>query len=179
MTLRLAPLTAAIAAVAFFSTPLAAQDFDLDGDDDGDDIGTEEVIAGAVIIGGLAAILGRDDGDDRYRDRRYGDDYYYDRGYEGRYYDGEYRMEYSRELIERCVNVAENEARRWGPANVTQIEDVDRDGRLLKVEGDIRIAGHYEREGWNDYDYDDGDSGEFECLIDRRGRVVDIEFDGL
>jgi|ETN07SMinimDraft_1059922.scaffolds.fasta_scaffold137068_2 hypothetical protein len=88
-------------------------------------------------------------------------------------------MQYSRELIERCVNVAENEARRWGPANVTQIENVDRDGRLLKVEGDIRIAGHYEREGWNDYDYDDGDSGEFECLIDRRGRVVDIEFDGL
>ncbi len=173
---------AALGATALAATPLAAQDFDLDGDDDGDGIGTEEVIAGAVILGGLAAILSGgddDDYDERYRDRRYGDDYYYDRGYEGQYYNGRYRAEYSRELIERCVYVAENEARRWGPANVTQIEEIDRDGRLLRVEGDIQIAGHYERDGWNDYDYDRGDRGEFECKIDRRGRVVDIDFDGL
>ena len=171
---------AALGAAALAASPLSAQDFDLDGDDDGGDIGTEEVIAGAVILGGLAAILGGDDDDDdRYLDRRYGNDYYYDRRYEGQYYNGQYRAQYSRELIERCINVAENEARRWGPANVTQIEEVERDGRLLRVEGDIRVAGHYERDGWNDYDYEDADNGEFECKIDRRGRVVDIDFDGL
>ncbi|MXO86639.1 hypothetical protein GRI38_11445 [Altererythrobacter aurantiacus] len=166
-------LAAAFAASALAAAPLAAQDYDFDRDDD-DGIGAEEVIAGAVILGGLAAILGGGDDDDDYRD-----DYYYDDRYDGRYYNSEYRGDYTRELIERCVYVAENEARRWGPANVTQIEDVDRDGRYLKVEGDISIAGTYDRRGWNDYDYDEGEEGEFECIIDRRGRVTDIDFDGL
>lgn len=165
-------IAAALAGATLLAAPVSAQYYDRDDDDD--DIGAGEVIAGAAILGGLAAILSDDDDDDYDRD-----DYYYDRRYDGQYYRGQNRADYTRELIERCVNVAENEARRWGPANVTQIEDVDRDGRYLRVEGDIRIAGNYDRRGWRDYDYDNGEEGEFECTIDRRGRVTDIDFDGL
>src|SRR3546814_9780036 len=72
-------------------------------DDDG--IGAGEIIAGAVVLGGLAAILAsagdrRDDRyRDRYRDRRYGHGYDY-----GRYGN-------SRSAVNQCVAAAERSAR--------------------------------------------------------------------
>lgn len=167
------PLLAGLAAGALaVATPAQAQIFD-DDDRDGDvDIGAEEVIAGAAVVGGLAAILGAFDGDD--------DDDYYDERYDGRYYgDERYRQQYTRELVERCVHAAENDARRFGPANVTRIEDVDRDGAYLQVEGDIRVSHRYARDRYGREIYDEADEGEFRCTVDRRGRIVNVRYDGL
>src|SRR3546814_5337352 len=75
-------------------------------DDDG--IGAGEIIAGAVVLGGLAAILAsagdrRDDRyRDRYRDRRYGHGYDY-----GRY-------GHSRSAVHQFVAAAERSASRYG-----------------------------------------------------------------
>ena len=174
---KITSLSATIAAAALAASPATAQIFGGNDYDSDDGIGTEEVIAGAVILGGLAAILGGDDDDDRY-DRRY-DDYYYDDRYDGAYYRNN-REGYSRELIERCVYAAENDARRYGQANVTQIEDVDRDGYYVRVEGDIQIARNYARDRYGRAVYDrDVDEGEFSCTIDRRGRVTNIDYDDI
>src|SRR3546814_16525709 len=81
-------------------------------DDDG--IGAGEIIAGAVVLGGLAAILAsaggrRDDRyRDRYRDRRYG--HGYDYGSHGK----------CRSAVKQCGVAAERSARRHGRAGSTQ-----------------------------------------------------------
>ncbi len=136
--------------------------------DDGIDVG--DVIAGAVIIGGIAALAGAFDGDDdRYRDR-------YRRGYDNRYN--------SRGAIERCVAAVENNARRYGYryADVTEIRDVDGRRGDLRVKGRMTVDGRYDRYSRYGYDrYDRGrgyDSGKFTCRIDR-GRVYDIDYDGI
>lgn len=165
---------AATGSLALAAVPATAQYYERDDDDDG--VGAEEVIAGAVILGGLAAILGSDDDDDYYRDD---DEYYYDDRYDGRYYRSD-RTGYARELIERCVHAAENDARRYGQADVTGIDDVQRRGRYTRVEGDIRIAQNYTRDRFGRPDYDrEVDDGNFECLVDRRGRVTDITYSDI
>lgn len=137
--------------------------------DDGIDVG--DVIAGAVIIGGIAAIAGAFDGDDdRYRDR-------YRRGYN-----------YGpRGAIERCVAAVENNARRYGYryADVTEIRDVDGRRGDLRVKGRMTVDGRYDRYsryGYDRYDRYDRrrryDTGKFTCRIDR-GRVYDIDYDGI
>lgn len=151
------------------ATPAMAGDrYDRDrGVDAGD------VIAGAVIIGGIAAVLGAFDNDDRYdrRDRRYRDSRYgYDR-YDGR------RM--GRRAIERCIRVAERQAQRFGGyryANVTQIRDVDRTRYGLRVKGRIEVEGlrGYGR-GYGNRGYD---QGRFTCYADGRGRPQ-VEFRGI
>tara|TARA_B100000678_G_scaffold165590_1_gene138288 strand:- start:3309 stop:3848 length:540 start_codon:yes stop_codon:yes gene_type:complete len=162
---------AATGGLALAAVPATAQYYDRD--DDG--IGTEEVIAGAVILGGLAAILGGDD-DDRY-DRD--DDYYYDDRYDGQYYRSN-RTGYARELVERCVYAAENDARRYGQADVTGIDEVRRNGRYTRVAGDIRIAQTYSRDRYGRANYDrEVDNGNFECYVDRRGRVVDVNYSDI
>lgn len=165
---------AATGGLALAAMPASAQDYDRD-DDDG--IGAEEVIAGAVILGGLAAILsGGDDDDDYYRDD---DDYYYDDRYDGRYYRSN-RTGYARELIERCVYAAENDARRYGQADVTGVDEVRRRGRYTRVAGDIRIAQNYARDRYGRATYDrEVDNGNFECYVDRRGRVVDVTYSDI
>ena len=111
------------------STPAMARDRDRDGDG----IGAGEIIAGAVILGGLAAILSSDN--DRYNDR-YGDRYdgrYNDR-YRGRY-DNDPRYGYgydynrygnSRSAVNQCVNAVERGSRRYGNTDVTQVTSIDR-----------------------------------------------------
>ncbi len=133
--------------------------------DDGIDVGA--VIAGAVIIGGIAALAGAFDGDDdRYRDRYRG----YNYGPRG--------------AIERCVAAVENNARRYGYryADVTEIRDVDGRRGDLRVKGRMTVDGRYDRYNRYGYDrYDRGrgyDSGKFTCRIDR-GRVYDIDYDGI
>lgn len=169
--------TAAAGAMAMgaFATPTQAQS-------------TEEIIAGAVIIGGIAAVLGAfdDDDDDRYRDRRYRDQRYRDQRYDNRRYD---RGGNGRQAVEQCVRVAENQARRAGyrSADVYEIYDVDRKRDGWKIKGRIAVDG---QRGYRDARYDRrdrydrrnqrrvSDEGKFTCTVEY-GRIRDLDFSGV
>jgi hypothetical protein len=133
------------------------------------------VIAGAVILGGIAAILSSSGNKDRnYRDRNYrGYDNDYNRGYDrnNRYNHNGYNNGNGRRAIERCVQAAERDARRGGYryANVTEIRDVDNTRYGWRVKGRIEVQG---ARGYR------GDSGKFTCDLSR-GRVVDLDFRGI
>ncbi|GAB5349354.1 hypothetical protein [Alteriqipengyuania sp. 357] len=164
--------TAAAGAMAFTSAaPAEAQRY---RDRDNDGIGVGEVIAGALIIGGIAAIASASNNDrDRYRDRdrRYRDDYYRSNGN-------------PRGAIDKCVRVAENQARRAGYryANVVDINRVRDTRRGWNITGRIEVDGargyRDQRRGYDRRGYDRGDRGRFSCQI-RRGRVVDIDYRGI
>lgn len=166
--------TAAAGAMAFTSAaPAEAQRY---RDRDNDGISAGEVIAGALIIGGIAAIASAGDRD-RYRDRRYRDqrnNYYRSNGN-------------PRRAINKCVRVAENQARRAGYrfANVIDINRVRDTRRGWNITGRIQVDGargyrdqrrgyRGDRRGYNRR----GDTGRFSCQI-RRGRVVDIDYRGI
>ncbi len=171
--------TAAAGALAVTSAaPAAARDRD------GIDAG--EIIAGAVVLGGLAAILSSGSDRDRYRD-----DYRYrDRNYRSNHY--RQRRGNGQRAIERCVRAVENDARRAGfrYADVTQITDVDRERRGWEIEGRLVVdgqrgyrGGRYNNRYGNRYDNRrgyarGGDRGRFSCDI-RRGRIVDIDYSGI
>ena len=170
--------TAAVGAMALAgATPVQARD--RDGIDAGD------VIAGALIIGGIAAVASAAS-KDRYRD-----------GY--RYHDNRYGHGNSYSAVEQCARAVERDARRAGfkRARVTDIRDVDRERRGWEVTGrlvveDGRGWGHRDRyRDRDDYRYRVGyddrrggyrdrdfDRGSFKCEI-RRGRVVDIDYRGI
>ncbi|MEL7719780.1 hypothetical protein AAG604_13900 [Citromicrobium bathyomarinum] len=163
--------TVAAGAMAF--TTAAPADAQRYRDRDNDGISAGEVIAGALIIGGIAAIASAGDRDrDRYRDNRYRDNYYRSNGN-------------PRRAINKCVRVAENQARRAGYryANVVDINRVRDTRRGWNITGRIEVDGArgyrdqrrgYDRRGYNRR----GDSGRFSCEI-RRGRVVDIDYRGI
>ena len=156
---------------------------------DRDGIGAGEIIAGALIIGGIAAVAAAASNDhddyDRYgyRDRR---------GYDNRYYGAGN----SRDAVEMCVRAAESNASRYsygGRANVTDIRTIDRKRDGYTVKG--RIAVNTNQRGWRNGDprYGRGwngdyrgwnnnlsgyDSGNFTCKI-RYGRVVDLDYSGI
>lgn len=150
------------------ATPAAAADRWRDYDHD-DGIGAGEIIAGAVVLGGLAAILsaaGRDRDDWRYRDR-------YDRLFDD-----------PRLAVDRCVRAAETDARRVGYryADVTEITDVDRRRGGFRVEGRLRVEdsgyryNRYDRWDRRDrYDRRFSDAGRFSCYFDG-GRVRDVDY---
>lgn len=184
---------AAGAMVLSATSPAAAQDRHRDRDDG---ISAGEVIAGAVVLGGLAAIIASSDNNDRYDDRRYDDRRYDDRRYDDRNYrDRDHRGDYngydgygrnaSRRAIEQCVAAAERAAQRYtgSRAEVFEIRNVDRERRGYEIEGRIAVRNSYRGRDYRD-DYRRGyrnngwDEGRFECEY-RRGRVVDVEFDGL
>jgi len=136
-------------------------------------IGAGEVIAGALVVGGIAAVAasaGKNKRDDYgyHRDYRYKDDYRYGRGY--------HRMHRS-EAINRCARAAERDASRYGygRADVTQVTKVSRKNGGFNVMGRIVIKdrGHSWRH--RGYGYD---RGKFSCKI-RYGRVADVNFSGL
>jgi hypothetical protein len=164
------------------ATPAYAQYRERDRDRrDGIDAG--DVIAGALIIGGIAAVAAaasRDRDDRRGRDR-------YDR------YDGGYA---ARDAVEQCVYAAEGTANRYswgGRSKVTDIRNIDRKGDGYRIRGRIAVnqmGRDYRRSdqrygrgwdndyrGWNDR-YNGYDSGRFTCEV-RRGRVVDIDYSGI
>ena len=173
--------TAAAAAVAVSSaTPAMARD--RGGIDAGD------VIAGALIIGGIAAIAAASSNRDRDRDYRY------DRGGYGG--DGRYdRRGDPQQAVEQCVRAAERAASRhsYGNANVTDVRDIKRTSRGYEVKGRIAVNtmgrdwrngdSRYGR-GWNgDYrgwsDRNRGyDSGNFKCKVEY-GRIRDLDFSGI
>lgn len=161
------------------ATPLQARDRD--------GISTGDVIAGALIIGGIAAVASAASNDRDgygYRDNnyRYGDNNYRN----NRYGHGN-----SRAAIERCVRAVERDARRAGYryADVTEIRDVDRERRGWEVTGRLVVDAGYRRDYRQRVSYGDGrdryrhggrdyDRGSFKCEI-RRGQVIDVDYSGI
>ena len=172
-------LSAGAAAAALVSVAAPAQARDRHRDDDG--ISAGEVIAGAVILGGLAAVIASDNDDRRYNDGRYYDDRY-DNRYGGRYDRGYgYNNRYggSRAAVSQCVNAVENWGNRYSRTDVTRIHDIDRTRYGYRIQGNVVV-----KDGWRgrdryNYGYERGyDKGRFTCYIER-GRVVDIDYRGL
>lgn len=179
--------TVAAGAIAATSlTPAMARDRNNDG------IGAGEIIAGALVIGGIAAIASASNNrDDRYNGynnddfRRYG---YNDRNdYE--------RRGNPRRAVEMCVRAAERGASRhsFGRAKVTDIRDIDRKNGGYTIKG--RIAVNSKGRGWRSSDglYGQGwdgdyrgwnqryrgyDSGSFTCKV-RYGQVTGIDYKNI
>ena len=131
-----------------------------------DGISAGEVIAGAVVIGGIAALAGAFDGD-RGRGHYRGDRY--DRGGYG--FNGG-----TRGAVERCVRAAENQARRFGGyryADVTDVRDLDRTRYGFRIQGRIEVADGARWGGGRDFD-----RGRFTCRLDGRGAPI-VTFDGI
>lgn len=180
-TLTKSLLGVGAAAAALVSVvPAQAQYRDRDRYRDNDGISAGEIIAGAVVLGGLAAILSDNNRYDRYDDR------YDRRGYNN------YNVRYggSRAAINQCVNQVEGWASRYSRSDVTQIRDIDRTRYGYVVKGNLVVqdgwrggrdrydrGDRYDRD--NRYGYNRGyDRGRFTCYIER-GRVVDIDYSGL
>lgn len=147
---------AATALTATSVTPAQARDRNDGG------IGAGEIIAGAVVIGGIAALAGAFDGNRN--DRRYA---YNDRNFRGGYGVN------PRTAVDRCVRAAENQARRFGGyryADVIDIRDVDRTRNGLRVKGRIDVGGGWDRRG--------NDRGNFTCHIDGRGQPI-VNYSGV
>ncbi|MFM6852594.1 MAG: hypothetical protein ACKOUM_00755 [Sphingopyxis sp.] len=165
-----------------------------------DGISAGEVIAGAVVIGGLAAILSSGNGSDRgYDNRGYGN-----RGYDDRYDRADYRGDYDRDwqrtggsrgAIQNCVNAVERQGGRRDDINVTRITNVERTRSGYRIDG--RVAVDYRNNGYahgrDAYRDDDGrgrgygrgynhadvdDRGSFTCSV-RYGRVDDVRLRGI
>lgn len=143
-------------------------------------ISAGEIIAGALIIGGIAAVAASasNNRNDRYRG--------YDRGYSND----------PRRAVEQCVRAAQDSASRHsygGRAEVTDIRDIDRKSNGYNIKGRIAVNtmgrnwrpgdNRYGR-GWNnDYrgwnnNYAGWDSGKFTCQI-RNGRVTKLNYSGI
>ncbi|MEZ5744473.1 MAG: hypothetical protein R3D89_12325 [Sphingomonadaceae bacterium] len=149
------------------ATPAMARDRD-----GGIDAG--EVIAGALIIGGIAAVAAAasDKKRDRYgygyrgkRDR----DYRYDRAGYG------YRHGNARDGVSQCVHAAERDARRYtgGRADVTQVTSIRDKRNGYDVKGRIAVDNY--RGNWRRGGYD---TGRFTCKV-RYGRIADLDYSGI
>lgn len=156
-----------------------------------------EVIAGALIIGGIAAVAAASSNKnnrDRYGYRGKGD-YRYDRaGYRGDYNRG--RGIGPRAAVQRCVRAAERNASRYsyGRADVTDIRRVKHRRNGYDVKGRIAVntrGNNWRRgdrrrgvgwngdyRGWNSSRHRGYDSGKFTCKV-RYGRIADIDFSGI
>ena len=145
----------------------------------GDGISAGDIIAGALVIDGIAAIASSSNNGRYYddRDSRYNND------------DGWYRDGYgSRQAVDQCVRAAQNEARRYGWARVTDVNRIDRVRGGYEIRGRIVVdnrryvrdwRGSDDRYGWHYDRYNDGyDKGRFTCVT-RYGRVDDVNLRGL
>jgi hypothetical protein len=171
--------SAAAGAMAVSTPALARDRYD---DDDG--ISAGEIIAGAVVLGGLAAILGSSNRDRYDRDYRYDRrDYRYGDRYDRRGY-GYNNANSARAAVEQCVRAAERQAQRYTgrDAEVYEIRDVDRERRGYEIKGRIAVQDGYGYGRRNDYrrNYRNSgwDEGSFTCDV-RNGRVVDLDFKGI
>lgn len=146
--------------------------------DRGDGIDAGDIIAGALIIGGIAAIASAASKDRYDRYDRYDRS---DRGYRG--------AGNSRQAVEQCVYAAERNASRYsyrGNAKVTDIRSIDRKRDGYTVKGRIAVNANNRdwRRGWNnDYrgwndNYRGYDAGKFTCKV-RYGQVHDIDYSGI
>ena len=159
-TVALAALTVGAATPAFADR----------GRDRDDGISVGDVIAGAVIIGGIAAILSSgNDNNDRYYEGSQG--YGYNGGYDNRGYNNQ-RGGNGRRAVEKCVAAVEQRAGQgYGYANVTEIRQVDRTRNGLRVKGRLQVQQSYGRHA-------NTDNGKFTCHI-QQGRVVGLDISGI
>jgi hypothetical protein len=185
LTKSLLSAGAAAAALVSVAAPAQARGRDNDG------ISAGEVIAGAVILGGIAAVIAPSD-NDRNRDRGYDDGRYDDR--DGRYDnddrrgrgngrgndDYRYNSQHgSRAAVNQCVTAVEQWASRYSRADVTQINNIDRTRNGYRVTGKLVVKDGYRGRNRNERGYDRGyDKGRFTCYIER-GRVIDVDYRGL
>lgn len=172
------------------TTPAFAEHRDRDG------ISAGDVIAGALIIGGIAAVASAASGNND----RYDRDYRYDRAGYGYNQGYGYRDNYesrgsARRAVEQCVYAAERNAARYtyGRADVTDVRDIRETRYGYEVRGRIAVNGNgrdwrrgdgsYGRgwggdyRGWND-NLRGYDSGIFRCRVEQ-GRIVDLDYGGL
>ena len=159
-----------------------AQARDNNGIDGGD------ILAGVLLIGGVAAVIAAasDDDDDRY-DARY--DRRYDPRHDRRNNDWDRRDRRGhqgyrhnrmnpRAAVNRCATAAQQRASRYGRARVTQITDVDRNRNGYEVEGRLVVnEGRWGGRRWN-AGYNDYDRGRFSCRI-RHGRIDRLRVRGI
>lgn len=156
-------------AMLMSATPATARDrHDRDG------ISAGEIIAGAVVIGGLAAILSSGDNDRYDRNNRYND--------RGRYDDARYGYGYdynrygnSRSAVSQCVRAVERGSSRYGRTDVTQVTSIDRKRDGYRIKGRVAVNDGYGGRWGRGGSYD---KGKFSCDI-RYGRVQDVRFSGL
>jgi hypothetical protein len=163
--LRAASFTAAIAsllAISALPAQVAAQPHASPSpshdrhDRNRDGIGAGEIIAGAVILGGLAAILSSGNDRDRYDDEDW------------RHHGG------SRRAVEQCISAVQARGGYNRQFRVTQVQQVERLRRGYRVRGDVRVR------------YQDGyrsggrrrDDGTFACTT-RQGRVDKLKIRGI
>ena len=194
---------AAGAMVASSATPALADHRDNRGVSAGD------IIAGALIIGGIAAVATAASRNNR-DNRGYDDNYGYDRagynngGYNnGGYYNGNYGNRYDRDAqwrsnprqaVEQCIAATERYARSRGlRADVTDIRQVKDTRYGFQVKGRIAVQGN--NGGWNrgDSNYGQGWGGDYRGYNDRvrgydsgsfkckfeQGRITDLDIDGV
>lgn len=191
MTKSLLGAGAAAAALVSVAAPAQARDR---YDRNRDGISAGEIIAGAVVLGGLAAVLSAGN-NDRYYD---GDNYDYNRaGYPNAYRGGS-----SRNAVNQCVANVERWANGYSRSDVTQIRDIQRTAYGYRVKGNVVVQDGGRGRGYNDgynnngygndrynqndrYDRYGGnaygrgyDKGRFTCTVEQ-GRVVDIDYKGL
>lgn len=167
--------TAAAGAMALASaTPAFAQD----RRDRGDGIDAGDIIAGALVIGGIAAVVGAI-GNDRNRGT-YGEAYYGDSRY-GNYNSGSYGN--PRQAVEQCVRAAQSDLSRRGyrGVRITDVRDIDRKRDGYRVKGTLIV--NERGNGWNrDYNYRYGgrdyDQGKFSCDVNY-GRIANLDYSGL
>lgn len=160
---------ALMGAMALSAAPAAAQTRG------GDGIGAGEIIAGAVVLGGLAAILSSS-GDDR-SEARYAYDRR-DRDYRGGYGRGGYdarRYGDSRSAVTQCIRDVERSSSRYGRTNVRQVTSVDRRKNGYRVKGQVIADNRHDRR-WGDRDR--YQTGKFTCDV-KYGRVQDLKISGL
>jgi hypothetical protein len=189
ITRALAGSVAAAAMAASAVTPAIARD------GHGGGIGAGEIIAGALVLGGIAAVASATSNNDRdygYNRAGYDNDRGDWRGDRGHGYGGRGN---SRGAVERCVRAAEQAAGRhsYGRADVTDVRDIRETRYGFEVRGRIAVnamgrswrqgdnrygrgwGGDYR--GWND-NMRGYDSGSFKCKVER-GRIVDLDFSGI
>jgi hypothetical protein len=180
--------TVAAGAMALASaSPAVARDT-RDNRHDRNGVSTGEVIAGALVLGGIAAVASASSNQYQRNVYRYNG---YGYGYRGSNWGGD-----PRSAIEQCVYAAERAAGRYsygGNAKVTDIRDVDakRDGYTVRGRIAVNTLGRNWRggdryygngwggdyRGWNSR-YRGYDAGGFTCKV-RFGRVVDLDFNGI
>jgi hypothetical protein len=150
-----------------------------------DGIDTGDIIAGALILGGVAAIASAASSSSRYGRSYGGYDRGYDRGYRNDRYNndyGYYRDGYgSRQAVDQCVRAAQRDASRYGWARVTDVTSIDRVRGGYKVRGRLVVQDRgrgYDR-GYHYDRYDDGyDKGRFSC-VSRYGQIDGLSLSGL
>lgn len=180
-------LVGAVAAGAMAMVPLTAVSAQSRYDDRDRGISAGDIIAGAVVLGGIAAVAGSLG---RGYDNRYDNRYYRDGRYG--YYNGNPRA-----AVEQCVSAARQDAQRrgFGYAEVTEVRDVKDTNYGWKIKGNLVVDGSrygsngYYNRGYDNgryynsryddrYGYNRGDDGSFTCWIDR-GRVSRMDYSGI